>query len=543
MRRSLAFALLLSGAGLLLNAHNTHAQGWAPKGGPVSRTDMEREIKSLVAKYGSSGVTEAAMRRFVETTLKKQSRITAAELRAAMLARVEEITTAQQKLNDRVTALEQRSGQGSAASFDEARRAIANGDLESFNKLMAASNAYEAERYAKDEWARFMASFAKDTSQDKADSIAYLQTYVSFTPQPGNFAEAQELLTRLIREREDRIARAKASTPWLAGHESATLGRTSGLFTSLAFSPSGDLLAAGGDDGNVDLYRWPGSKTVRRIPAHNGAVRAVSFSPDGVRMVTAGSDGLVIVWNLATGKSLHVLKGHREAVNSAMFTRDGKWIVTASSDERVLIWNAATGALERTLLDESACRRSRREDPPMRSNGCNGVSWNVTRLLAEPSSDGTRVLVMTRSIVEQFSFVGGQSLGRPAMEGYYFHKPVYAARYSPDGRFMFAENLIAPMGKIFDVKSNREVCQIERVEGARRARSAEFSFDGKGIAIGTEEASVEMYWTDCSHLATLTGHGGPVIAVDVSPDGRTVASIGLGKEIIVWKDKSVSATK
>lgn len=72
------------------------------------------------------------------------------------------------------------------------------------------------------------------------------------------------------------------------GHEIATLAHEASL-TSVAFSPDGQYVAAGCEDGIVDIWDLADNREVVSVK-HPGVTR-VLFSADGEQLVTAGNDG------------------------------------------------------------------------------------------------------------------------------------------------------------------------------------------------------------------------------------------------------------
>src|SRR5215217_6485879 len=67
---------------------------------------------------------------------------------------------------------------------------------------------------------------------------------------------------------------------------------------SVAFSPSGWLLAVSGDN-SVRVYDSATWQEVARLDGHEGTVRTVFFGPNDATLVSASAeDGTALVWSL-----------------------------------------------------------------------------------------------------------------------------------------------------------------------------------------------------------------------------------------------------
>ncbi len=87
----------------------------------------------------------------------------------------------------------------------------------------------------------------------------------------------------------------------LSGHEDAV--------RSVAFSPQGDRIVSGGEDGTVRLWQLDGTPAAAPFKGHEGLVLSVGFSPQGDRIVSGGDDGTVRLWQLDGTPARRALQG------------------------------------------------------------------------------------------------------------------------------------------------------------------------------------------------------------------------------------------
>ncbi|NTX36877.1 WD40 repeat domain-containing protein [Myxococcus sp. CA033] len=82
-----------------------------------------------------------------------------------------------------------------------------------------------------------------------------------------------------------------------------------------AWSPTGEVLASSGDEGEVRLWDRVGDP-VRTLSGHGGlGVRALAWNTDGTRLFTGGDDGVINVWRADDG-TLAQLPIRREPTSS-----------------------------------------------------------------------------------------------------------------------------------------------------------------------------------------------------------------------------------
>ena len=141
----------------------------------------------------------------------------------------------------------------------------------------------------------------------------------------------------------------------LPGH---VLGPNNGRTLSVRFSPDGRLLASGGGDDTVKIWRVSDSALLRTLPMGSPLLKvfSVEFSPDGQYLAAADTDytSKVKVWRVSDGALVKTftnpyffsVPSHR-----VTWTRDGRYIVstftTGNDPSRIRFWDFATGELAR----------------------------------------------------------------------------------------------------------------------------------------------------------------------------------------------------
>jgi WD40 repeat protein len=117
----------------------------------------------------------------------------------------------------------------------------------------------------------------------------------------------------------------------------------SDVFSSVAFSPDGRLLASGYKGGSMALWEVASGKQIGSLRGHRHRVHSLSFSPDGKLLASADHSPVGRVWEVASGGLIGTLDGHAAPVTALVFSPGGGTIVSASQDTTALVWEVPGG--------------------------------------------------------------------------------------------------------------------------------------------------------------------------------------------------------
>lgn len=276
-------------------------------------------------------------------------------------------------------------------------------------------------------------------------------------------------------------------------------GHKDGVLT-LAFSPCGKFLATAGEDNTIRLWDVPDGIEIQAIDAHEGDIRAVAFSPDGDIFASASWDKTIKIWKTADCSTIAEAGSHEGPVNTLAFSQDGKFLYSGSDDATIKVFGCPDCSLKNTLKPEIGDIKALAVSP----SGLLAVGGIELQLL---DPDGNM-------LKDNDSYIYG----------------VRSLAFSPDGKRLAVATGMEKRLELWDTEKLEEAGSVKDSDWVN---CATFTPDGKYVVTGGTAVKV---WDPATGacLKTFEGHADEIYSVDISPDGKYIASASNDKTVKLW---------
>jgi WD40 repeat protein len=292
-------------------------------------------------------------------------------------------------------------------------------------------------------------------------------------------------------------------------------------YPSLALSPTGDRILAGLWYGGIHLIDYETGKRICMLTGHKSMVfGGIRFLPDGRRAVSADGDLLnftptttLRLWDLDTCEQIAVLAGERLPAWDLDVSADGRFAVYGANDG-VHLWDLQTGEARLLLNIAPQNARSVAYSPDGRSvlvGPGKGVSENP---------DYSLILVDLESGQEVRRFPG-------------HHEAVTDLAFNADGRQVLSGSF---GGELFLWDTNNGALLHEFREHTSAVLAATFSPDGRLIASADQSGTI-FIWDAVSGnaLRHLNGQTRQVLDLAFHPNGQFLLSASDDDTLREWR--------
>lgn len=312
---------------------------------------------------------------------------------------------------------------------------------------------------------------------------------------------------------------------------------------SLDFSPDGLKFVTACFDGKARIWERESGKIVRELPHDNIYVHSVAWSPSGDLIATGGNDkqGNLKIWEAASGKLLASVMAHQDAVLSVKFSDDQRWLMTTSYDNTAKLWNIEN------------------PEEPKSTVTLVGHTWWVWDADFvpgfSPSQDDSngektnRIVTVghdEKAIVWEISKQGKEA--KPIIEFLEHQGPIYSVAYHPAGTHLatggydrqilyWNPDEIKPFNFAAAVKGEKKEPQLFSTFTGHTGpvRAVSFSFDGNLLISGAQDNAVKVWDLKSRRsMKTFRGHDGTVRACEMTKDGRYLLSGSEDHRTLLW---------
>ena len=129
-----------------------------------------------------------------------------------------------------------------------------------------------------------------------------------------------------------------------ASEPHVVLGGFESWVSCLAFSKDRNTLATGTRTGQIKLLSLANDRASVELAGQSGKqVLALAINPAGDVLASGGIDPTVRLWDLSSGKEIAQLSGHKGVVTALAWSADGKKIASGERHGTVRVWDYAAG--------------------------------------------------------------------------------------------------------------------------------------------------------------------------------------------------------
>ncbi|XP_075885130.1 U4/U6 small nuclear ribonucleoprotein Prp4 [Nelusetta ayraudi] len=281
------------------------------------------------------------------------------------------------------------------------------------------------------------------------------------------------------------------------------------------FSPDSKMLATASWSGLCKLWSVPDCSLIRTLRGHNTNVGAIVFRPQAgvsleladVSLASCAADGSVKLWNLESDEPVADIEGHDERVSRVAWHPSGRFLGTTCYDNSWRLWDLE---VQEEILHQEG-----------HSKGVHDIHFHPDGSLAATGG------------LDAFGRVWDLRTGRCVvfLEGHL--KEIYTLNFSPNG-YHLATGSGDNTCKVWELRNRK--CLYTVPSHQNLLSTVRFQpTDGHFLLTGAYDNTAKVW----SHpgwmpLKTLAGHEGKVMGVDISPDGKLIATSSYDRTFKLW---------
>ncbi|UKN03644.1 caspase family protein [Paracrocinitomix mangrovi] len=287
--------------------------------------------------------------------------------------------------------------------------------------------------------------------------------------------------------------------------EVITQEKTQGYITLLSYSPDGSLLASGSaKENSIKIWDINSGKIIGKLDGHTDYTTAIMFNDDGTKIVSTANDQYLITWDIINWEMVDSVKTESPVLNMCLNPNQKGTFYTGSDDGEVNEWAISNIQEHKTLYKEdNAITKLACSGKHLASGGKNG---QITVYNLESNATEKSKKVHTSKVIGLNFYNDGQGLITTGGGGLVH---LWNINDLQDSKHIKASN-----SGITAFDANVEKNRFVTASSTRRIRV----WDLEGNEIYEFKDKLE----DQNNTEAVR-------ALQISPDGSTVASSGFGK--------------
>jgi WD40 repeat protein len=349
------------------------------------------------------------------------------------------------------------------------------------------------------------------------------------------------------------------------------------IYNSLAWSSDSSTIAAASNQTGVELWNITTGENPITLNNPSGSFSTLAWSPDGQKLGVGAEEGIAYIFDTHNGTVLNDF-GSGYELNSIAFAPDDQTLALGYGDRTAQIWNLdgtlqqtiegfGVGSSDVTFSSDSAVfaailPESWQTPPQVRIWSTS--DWSVEKVfpvgdrdnymitgfaLSSDQNTGAISYVNMHGYHKEFikiiSIKDGTMLSTLEPKSKQYRVFIDAMAYSPDNRMLAAlvSEFDDPSPRILVWQTNDWSLLFEKGISADprlgfskyQQDSLTWSPNSTLLTVGLKDGSIQIFSpVDAQKLVTLNGHTRWVTGVSFSPDGRTLASISLDGTLMLW---------